>query len=192
MNSIDILVLGHLERKDDGSLVLEDTWSTSTLIRTDDGHNIVVDTSRGFMKAAIKTSLKQIGKVFPEDVDILVLTHTHEDHIENNDMFKKAKVYVHKDEECDIEGAIKIDKETEIAKGVRIVPTPGHSPGSMSVFVDSDRHYAIVGDAIPLKDNYTLNVIPRLNVDPDAARESMKKIIAYADVIVPGHDHRIR
>ncbi len=187
MNSIDILVIGHLERNEDGSVICEETWSTSTLIRTGD-HNIVVDTSSGFMKPAIKTSLKQIGKVFPEDVDILVLTHGHSDHIGNNGMFKKAKVYIHKDEECDVPDAVRIDKETEIAKGVRIVPTPGHSPGSVSVFVDADRHYAIVGDAIPLKDNYTKNVPPKLNVDPGQAMESMKKIVAFADVIVPGHD----
>ena len=188
MNSIDILVLGHLERNNDGSVILDETWSTSTLIRTDDGHNIVVDTSRSFMKPAIKTSLKQIGKVFPEDVDIIILTHAHEDHIGNNDLFKKAKVYIHKDEVCDIEGAVRIDKETEIAKGVRIVPTPGHTAGSVSVFVDADRHYAIVGDAAPLKDNFTKRIVPKLNVDAEAAMQSIEKIAAYADVIVPGHD----
>ncbi len=187
MNSIDILVLGHLERNEDGSVIQSETWSTSTLIRTGK-HNIVVDTSRSFMKPAIKTSLKQIGKVFPEDVDILVLTHGHSDHIENNGMFKNARVYIHRDEELDVPDAVRVDGEVELDKGVRIVPTPGHSPGSISVFVDADRHYAIVGDAIPLKGNYTKRVPPRLNVDPDQAMESMRKIVAYADVIVPGHD----
>ena len=140
------------------------------------------------MRPAIKTSLKQIGKVFPEDVDIIILTHAHEDHIGNNDMFKKAKIYIHEDEVCDIEGAVRIDKETEIAKGVRIVPTPGHTAGSVSVFVDADRHYAIVGDAAPLKDNFTKRIVPKLNVDAEAAMQSIEKIAAYADVIVPGHD----
>ena len=192
MNSIDILVLGHLERNEDGSVIPDETWSTSTLIRTDDGHNIVVDTSRSYMKPAIKTSLKQIGKVFPEDVDILVLTHAHEDHIGNNEMFKNAKIYIHKDEEFDDPKAIKIDKETVIAKGVRILPTPGHSAGSVSVFVDADRHYAVVGDAAPLKDNFTQRIVPKLNVDPEAAMRSIEKIAAYADVIIPGHDQPFR
>lgn len=188
MNSIDILVLGHLERDEGGSVIPSDTWSTSTLVRTDDGHNIVVDTSMDFMKPAIRTSLKQIGKVFPEDIDIIVLTHAHKDHMGNNDLFKKAKIYVHAEEDIDMPGIVRVSKEIQIAKGVRIVPTPGHTKGSISVFVDSDKHYAIVGDAVPLKDNYLKKKVPAVNIDPDIASESMKKIVAYADVIVPGHD----
>lgn len=188
MNSIDILVLGHLERNEDGSVRSDDTWSSSTLIRTDDGHNIVVDTSRKFMLSAIKTSLKQIGKVFPEDIDIIILTHAHADHMENNSLFKKAKIYIHKDEEIDMPDAVRVSGEMQIAKGVKIVPTPGHTMGSISVFVDSDKHYAIVGDAMPLQDNYIKKKIPASNVDAELAEQSMKKIIAYADIIVPGHD----
>ena len=192
MNSLDILVLGHLERNEDGSVRLTDTWSTSTLIRTDDGHNIVVDTSNGFMAPAIRTSFKQIGKIFPEDVDIVVLTHCHPDHIGNNAMFKDAVFYVHEGEDCDIPGARIVKEDMEIAKGVRLVFTPGHSDGSMSVFVESDRRYAIAGDAIPLRDNYDLNVIPALHTDAEAAAASMRKISEYADVIIPGHGQPFR
>jgi len=38
-----------------------------------------------------------------------------------------------------------------------------------------------------LEDNLRLNVPPRLNNDPEAALQSIKKIREYADVIVPGH-----
>lgn len=188
MNSLDVLVIGHLERADDGSVIDTDTWSTSTLIRTGDGHNIVVDTSKEFMRSAIKTSLKQIGKVFPEDIDMIVLTHAHADHCENNSLFKNARIYVHSAEEVDIPDAVRVDKDMEIAKGVKIVCTPGHTAGSLSVFVDGDLHYAIVGDAIPTKSNYLKMKIPALHCDSEAAMLSMKKIIAYADVIVPGHE----
>ncbi len=188
MNSLDILVLGHIERNEDKSVYLENTWSSSTLIRTDDGHNIVVDTSTPFMKAGIKTSFKQIGKIFPEDVDIVVLTHAHPDHIGNCSLFKNAKIYVRSEEADLVPGAIGVDSDTDIAKGVRLVHTPGHSPGSMSVFVEADRRYVLAGDAIPMADNYHKMVPPRVNHDPEIAMASMKKIIEYADVIIPGHD----
>ena len=188
MNSLDILVLGHLERNEDGSVDLNNTWSTSTLIRTDDGHNIVVDTSMQYMKSGIKTSFKQIGKIFPDDVDMIVLTHAHPDHIGNCSMFKNAKIYVRKEELEHVPDAIGVDSDREIAKGVKLVHTPGHSPGSMSVFVEADRKYVIAGDAMPLADNYHKMVPPKLNYDEDLAMESMKRIIVYADVIIPGHD----
>lgn len=188
MNSIDVLVLGYLERFEDGSVNLKETWSTSSLIRTDDGHVIVVDTSSDFMRSPIKSAFKQIGKIFPDDVDMVVLTHCHTDHIGNVSLFKNAAVYVHEGEECTIPNAKIVKEDTEIAKGVRLVHTPGHSDGSMSVFVEADRRYAIVGDAAPLKDNFTKRIIPVLHTDAEAARASLEKIAEWADVIVPGHD----
>ena len=188
MNSIDVLVLGYLERFEDGSVNLKETWSTSSLIRTDDGHVIVVDTSSDFMRPPIKSAFKQIGKIFPDDVDMVVLTHCHTDHIGNVSLFKNATVYVHEGEECTIPNAKIVKEDTEIAKGVRLVHTPGHSDGSMSVFVEADRRYAIVGDAAPLKDNFTKRIIPALHTDAEAARASLEKIAEWADVIVPGHD----
>lgn len=188
MNSIDVLVLGYLERFEDGSVNLKETWSTSSLIRTDDGHVIVVDTSSDFMRSPIKSAFKQIGKIFPDDVDMVVLTHCHTDHIGNVSLFKNATVYVHEGEECTIPNAKIVKEDTEIAKGVRLVHTPGHSDGSMSVFVEADRRYAIVGDAAPLKDNFIKRIIPALHTDAEAARASLEKIAEWADVIVPGHD----
>ncbi|MBR2254978.1 MAG: MBL fold metallo-hydrolase [Candidatus Methanomethylophilaceae archaeon] len=188
MNSIDVLVLGYLERFEDGSVNLKETWSTSSLIRTDDGHVIVVDTSSDFMRSPIKSAFKQIGKIFPDDVDMVVLTHCHTDHIGNVSLFKNAAVYVHEGEECTIPNAKIVKEDTEIAKGVRLVHTPGHSDGSMSVFVEADRRYAIVGDAAPLKDNFTKRIIPALHTDAEAARASLEKIAEWADVVVPGHD----
>ena len=188
MNSIDVLVLGYLERFEDGSVNLKETWSTSSLIRTDDGHVIVVDTSSDFMRSPIKSAFKQIGKIFPDDVDMVVLTHCHTDHIGNVSLFKNATVYVHEGEECTIPNAKIVKEDTEIAKGVRLVHTPGHSDGSMSVFVEADRRYALVGDAAPLKDNFTKRIIPALHTDAEAARASLEKIAEWADVIVPGHD----
>lgn len=41
-------------------------------------------------------------------------------------------------------------KEKEIVEGVRVIPLPGHSPGSMGVVVETERGpYVIAGDAVP-------------------------------------------
>ena len=80
-----------------------------------------------------------------------------------------------------------MDTEKEIAKGVRFVRTPGHTEDSGSLFVDADRRYALVGDAVPLQENLEKKAVPALNCDPDEAMASMKRIVQYADVVVPGH-----
>lgn len=185
MISLDILTIGNLVRDQEGNII--EANSTSTLIRTDD-MNIVVDTSSRERKANLKTAFKQL-MVLPKDVDAVVLTHTHSDHVGNNDMFPNAKFIVHSGEKGQIKDARIIDNDLELTKGVRLVHTPGHTHGSISVFIDSELKYVIAGDAVPLKDNYLKMVPPRLNYDAKLALESLKKITSYADMVIPGHDY---
>jgi glyoxylase-like metal-dependent hydrolase (beta-lactamase superfamily II) len=139
------------------------------------------------MRPAIKTSFKQIG-VFPKDVDTVVLTHSHYDHVGNNDLFENAGILMHPDEHGKVDGAKPLETDKELAPGIRIVHTPGHTAGSISVFVKADLKYAIAGDAVPKYGNYERMVPPRINIDEKAALESIKLISMYADVIIPGHD----
>lgn len=183
MISLDILCVGRLERDADGNILVAD--STSVLIRAGD-RLIVVDPSTEYMRPAIKTSFKQIG-VFPKDVDTVILTHSHHDHVGNLNLFPKARVIIHSGGEP-IARAEEFDgEELKVCEGVRIVHTPGHCPEECSVFVDADRHYAIAGDTIPLEDNYRQMVPPAKNTDRELAVRSLKRVCDYADVIVPGH-----
>lgn len=183
MITLDVLAIGDLTRDSDGRII--EANSTSTLIRTDEAI-IVVDTSTEKMLPAIKTSMKQIG-VLPKEVDYVVLTHSHSDHIGNIGFFPKAKVLIRAEEASKVKGSVPLDSDRDLVKGVRLVHTPGHTKGSMSVFVDADMHYVIAGDAIPLKENLIRMVPPALNYDPDVAMISIKAVSKYADVVIPGH-----
>ena len=184
MNYLDVLAIGYLIRDETGKIL--QAHSTSTLIRTDD-RLIVVDTSSKEMRPALKIALKQIG-VFAKDVDTVVLTHNHNDHTANCDMFPNAKVLIHSGEDHPRRGAEIVDGDMSLAKGIELRHTPGHSWDSMSVFVEGpDRKYVIAGDAIPLEDNFRKNVPPALHVCKDLAMKSLKTIADYADVIIPGH-----
>ncbi len=178
---MDVLSVGHIVR--DGKKVLE-AHSSSVLVRSG-GKNIVVDTSSRERRDSIRYSLRDL-KVEPKDVHLVVVTHMHNDHIGNLDLFPKAKLLAHA-LEAPPEGWKRIEGEETLASGVRAVPTPGHSPGSISVFVQADRRYVIAGDALPTEENYVKNVPPGINYDPDLAMESIKRIVGYADVVVPGH-----
>ncbi|HUL39986.1 MAG TPA: MBL fold metallo-hydrolase [Methanomassiliicoccales archaeon] len=174
---VDVLCEGMIRR--DGKVVLE-ARSSSTLVRTG-SHIIVVDTSSSSNRQKLISALDSL-KVRPEDVDILVITHDHHDHRENNDLFANAKVIMFSSEPQ------KEDEESQIDPTARLVRTPGHTPGSVSLFVEAERKYAIVGDALPIRDNYLKWVPPGVNYDPEKALRSMKRIADWADVVVPGHD----
>ncbi len=184
MINLDVLAIGNLHKDNYGKII--EAYSSSVLIRTDE-RMIVVDTSTRSMLPAIKASFKQIG-VFPKDVDTVVLTHSHFDHIENNDMFENARILIHPDEQSEVAGSKPIEAGADLIPGVSIVHTPGHTSGSISVFVKADKNYAIAGDALPRYGNYVKMAPPAFHTDKEAALESIKLIIRYADVIIPGHD----
>jgi len=184
MIKLDVLAIGDFQRDENGNVF--DAHSTSVLIRTDE-RMIVVDTSTSYLKPAIKTSFKQIG-VFPKDVDTVVLTHSHHDHAGNNDMFENADILMHPDECGEVSGAKPLDTGKELVPGIKIVHTPGHTKGSISVFVKADQKYVVAGDAVPKYSNYEKMVPPAINIDKELALESIKMITKYADVIIPGHD----
>ena len=183
MVKLDILAVGNLKRDEDGSIL--EAHSTSTMVRTDD-RIIVVDTRSKFLRPEVKSSLRDLG-VFAKDVDTVVLTHWHSDHVENLDMFPNAKVYLHAGCPKISQKYEEVTEDMDLCPGVRLVHTPGHTHDSMSVFVKADRNYVIAGDAIPLEDNFRKKVPPALNYDRVAAMESIKSIVRFADVIVPGH-----
>jgi N-acyl homoserine lactone hydrolase len=170
---VQVLCHGMIRRE--GKAVLE-AHSSSTLVVCPD-LKIVVDTSSPQYRQKVLGGLKERG-IDPRQISLVINTHSHHDHISNNDLFPYAELLVYEREQT---------AEIEIRPGVTIVPTPGHTRGSVSLFVVSDRRYAIVGDAIPTQDNYLRWLPPGLNYDPEEALRSMRRIVDFAEVIIPGH-----
>jgi N-acyl homoserine lactone hydrolase len=136
---------------------------------------------------AIHERLAGIGYK-PEDVDVIVFTHLHWDHCYYMDLFKNAVLIVHRRElefaldpipiyynsyehpslgiVRPFEGAqfAAIEGEREIMPGVRAFETPGHSPGHMSVEIDTKKgKYICAGDSVFIPEN--LDPIPELRYD---------------------------
>jgi glyoxylase-like metal-dependent hydrolase (beta-lactamase superfamily II) len=170
-------------RRENG--VLMEAHSTATLVVTT-GHNILVDTSTKQQRTLLLQGLRSEG-LRPGDIDMLVNTHLHLDHIGNNDLFTTASKMAREEEGPD-PSFVRITEDAEIAPGIGLMHTPGHSPGSMSVVVETDgRRYVIAGDAIPTRDNYEKWLPPMIHYDREVALESMRRIREIADVIIPGH-----
>ncbi len=139
---------------------------------------------------AIHEQLEKIGYK-PEDIDIVVFTHLHWDHMFYMDKFTNATLVAHEREyafamdpiplyyksyEHPALGIVRpfegleiktVKGETEIMPGVRVFESFGHSPGHISVEVDTkDGSYICAGDSIFVLGN--LNEIPELhyNITP--------------------------
>jgi len=179
---VDVVCEGNIRR--DGKKVVE-AHSTCTLVRSAD-HNILVDTSSSEYRPRLVDGLSRAG-LQPRDIDILVNTHAHYDHNSNNDLFPEARLYAHPSDRPRGRFTPVEAEELELGPMIKIVHTPGHSPGSISLYVRSDVRTVIAGDAIPTEDNYLKDVPPAHHTDREQAVASMHKILSWAERVVPGH-----
>ncbi|MBU2576296.1 MAG: MBL fold metallo-hydrolase [Nanoarchaeota archaeon] len=81
--------------------------------------NIIIDTSSKENKQELLADLKELN-IAPEDIVILILTHSHWDHVGNNDLFKNAKIITNKN----------LDK---LPKELKPIQTPGHTQDSVCI-----------------------------------------------------------
>jgi glyoxylase-like metal-dependent hydrolase (beta-lactamase superfamily II) len=184
---VTVLKDGTIERDADGNIL--DASSSVTLVRTPEA-NVIVDTAMPHDANEILEGLQSHG-LDTEDVDIIVNTHCHHDHTGCNSLFGRAQVVVHRREgvpRCAPERGRRVDMDTQLLPGVRVVMTPGHTRGSISVAADTpEGTWVMAGDALPTADNYIAWVPPGVNYDLEVALTSMKHIVDMAWMIVPGH-----
>ncbi len=124
--------------------------------------NILVDTGAGNNRDYLFSSLSKNG-VEPEDIEMIVNTHCHFDHIGGNYLFPDAKIAVHKQDAASIrnkdtlgtslsafnhEDNSRVDIELEEGDEIgdfRVIHTPGHTSGGICLW---DGENLISGDTI--------------------------------------------
>jgi glyoxylase-like metal-dependent hydrolase (beta-lactamase superfamily II) len=153
---------------------------------TGNEHLIVVDTGDNLYRQRLIGAIYAHGHR-PEEVDLVVNTHLHYDHCSNNDIFPEAKVIAHALEGAVGDFILMQGDLMMVEDGIRLVHTPGHTPGAISAFVEADRRVVVAGDAIPTYENVRKWVPPGVVTDPVAALQSMERILQWAEVVVPGH-----
>ncbi len=149
----------------------------------------------------------------PADVKIVINSHLHFDHCGQNAVFKHAPFYVQRSELAraredgftiqwfDFAGARfeLVDGDADIADGVRVVATPGHTVGHQSVIVDMPEGGAVmIGDAAYTTEIYRdvdeadLSEWPGQHSDRDAWTSSLKKVHAlHPHAVHFCHDTRV-
>jgi len=189
--------------------------------------NIIVDaggTAEGLIKYGVPTEtihsvedgLSMVG-LKPDDIDIVILTHLHFDHVELGYKYTKARFIVQK-AELDFArnphpiAAGEYDKDTferlnyeviegdkEVTEGVRILVTPGHTPGGQSILVETAKGTAVITGFCCIDDNFYPPdevakrmpvIISAFHTDIYQFYDSMLKVKGIADIIVPIHEKK--
>jgi glyoxylase-like metal-dependent hydrolase (beta-lactamase superfamily II) len=172
--------------------------STVTLVQVA-GRTIVVDP--GQEDEPLLAGLSAAG-VRPEDVDTAFITHMHGDHYKSLRVLPNAAAYASGPEVNAWRGRGSPDKEllarlvpvaSNIAPGVRLLLTVGHTPGSATVLVvQAGQLVAIVGDAVDSRDFFVRREPSHNTLDAAAERRNFDLLASIADVIVPGHGRPFR
>jgi glyoxylase-like metal-dependent hydrolase (beta-lactamase superfamily II) len=179
--------------------------STATLIEAE--RRILVDTGFDYEclsssdiskrnKRNIVRALRDWG-INPNDIDVVFITHWHRDHFGNLEVFKKAAHLASKGlVKCiGLEGFQGLGNEEEIAEGVKVIMTPGHTIDHASIIVDSivgsvKARVAIAGDAVVSHSYFQSGQIWQYNADfysIEVARQSILRLTSLSDIIIPGH-----
>jgi len=152
--------------------------------------NIIVDTGNLGYEDEILTALEKEG-IKPEDIDYVVLTHSHGDHVSNNYLFKNAvRIAGISISYPDKSLVAYNDADFIEIPGIQRIKTPGHLPKHISIIVKSKgKTYVIAGDAI--QEDYIKQGLFGVPPNQDYI-DSAKKIVDIADVIIPGQGRIIQ
>lgn len=134
-----------------------------------------------------------------DDVRLIVNSHLHFDHCGNNRRFPGVPIYAQAAEYqaarepyytvpewVDFEDAeyVVIDGDARVAAGVRVLSTPGHSPGHQSlVFDTADGLVALAGQAIYSKREYQHLQTARTVADDDPPSDPMRYLASATRLI---------
>ncbi len=186
------------------------------------GHNILVDTGldenelmtpagffeeTGLEPKSMTDCLAEHG-LEPDDIDMVINTHLHDDHCGNNPLFTKATFYAHIDEiafcrnphpldhrydDYFIEdlGFSEINCDQELLPGLAVVHMPGHTVGTLSVRIATGSGPAMITGFCCNNKNFPANgpaVCPGVHIDALKAWESIQKVKQSGCLILPMHE----
>ncbi|XP_077401219.1 metallo-beta-lactamase domain-containing protein 1 [Vanacampus margaritifer] len=183
--SVSVLKVGYYHPQPDGTFRAD---GTVTLV-TGPGNNILVDTGGPWTRDFLVESLRKKG-LEPGDIQLVVGTHGHSDHVGNLNLFPSAVVIVgHDVSHGDVYRPNKMAQGHAhiVDEHVCVIPSPGHSGQDVSVKVKgtSAGTVLVAGDLFDCCDDD--DTWRDLSLNPAVQETSRQKALRTADVIIPGH-----
>ncbi len=137
------------------------------------------------------SQLESVG-VKPDDITYVAMSHSHADHTGNVRAFPKSKILMQKVEH---EFAMKMtpkpltdDQNIQILSGdhdvfgdgsVKIISTPGHTPGHQSLLVKLPKTGALIltGDLVHFQYMWDNKIVPSFNFNKQQSLSSIERVI---------------
>jgi glyoxylase-like metal-dependent hydrolase (beta-lactamase superfamily II) len=166
-------------------------------------------------RISLREGLARLG-LKPEDIEYVLVTHLHFDHVALAKEYKNATFIVQEKELefarnphvfCAVDYRREyfeglrfklVDGDAEIFPGVKILFTPGHTPGGQSVQVDTSKGRAIITGFCSQLSTFTQTPFMKerglevaacgLHTDCREAYDSALKVKKLADLIIPLHE----
>ncbi|MGH2555624.1 MAG: N-acyl homoserine lactonase family protein [Actinomycetota bacterium] len=169
LDDIKRVMLGHYTMPEDSSLPGQKIVVVAYVIRHDEGL-VLFDTGIGegheeaerryhpTRRRPLQEALGSIGVAMP-DIQAIANCHFHLDHCGGNPLFPGTPIFAQRveyqaansldytrPEIVDFEGAkLELHEgEADIAPGLRIIPTPGHTPGHQSLLVETNEGQILI------------------------------------------------
>ena len=188
------------------------------------GKNVLIDTgcaadylnSIGFPSEQVSTQEEELAKVglTVDDIDMVVLTHLHSDHARDVAKFRNATLVVQKSElefaanphpiqagwfvELPQDRLQVVDGDQEILEGIRVVHTPGHTPGGQSILIETESGTTGLCGLCTIRDNLyppeelrqmgVRAITPGIHTDAMQAYDSLIKLQELSDQVIALHD----
>jgi 4-pyridoxolactonase len=134
----------------------------------------------------------------PEDVDFVINSHLHFDHVGGNKHLRKATTILHKQElrqgkvpepferlgysdqgfdHDDVTYEL-VEGDVEVAKGLQLIFTPGHTVGHYSLLIETSgrKPMFFIADVSYTPEAYEKNMIAGFHNDPTTAVNSIKRV----------------
>ena len=180
--------------------MLWDSGFTDDLAKTPEGI-VGARNMRQLRTDTLAAQLASVG-VAPSDVRFIAFSHTHGDHVGNSRLFPKATLYI---QQAEFDAAfgpeptkygfvpalyetlrnnptVKVSGDYDVFGdgSVKLLSTPGHTPGHQSLLVRLPKTGAVVlsGDVAHFEENFVNRRAPGFNYDVALSKQSMDKVDA--------------